>query len=374
MVALLESDASEPTFRAMRPDEADAVFELIDASFEQWPNLQISVPRIDHFRWKVSAPQGLMDSSDVIEVDGRIVGYTGGSRRDVWVRGKLEPSSHGGDQCIHPDFQEQGLTRPWRAWRDKQRSKLVRRVGMSEGSTHPRLLRSSKRRGQRVLVANEVERLRLPLDLGAIARSGGPSGDRITPRSLFRTARTLGRMLAGRFRWRSSSDVRSTIEVRDIESFDERADALWERAREELDYAVMRNREYLNWRYNDPRAGVYRVRAAMDGDELAGFMVTGSIGTDALVADLLVLPGNDGALQALVADAVAHARREGAATVTVLMPQQHPYREAFLRAGFVKAHRVTNFGFRLRTGSPLQFAVEDPTARLHVAFGDSDHI
>ncbi len=377
MVAMPDSDSTEPTFRQMRLDEVDEVFGLIDASFERWPNLQISVPRIEHFRWKVSAPQGLEPSSDVIEIGGRIVGYSGGSRRDVWVQGQLYSGSHGGDQCIHPDFQEQGLTRPWREWRDEQRAKLPPRVGMSEGSTHPRLIRSSKRRGQRLEVANHVERLTLPLDLGAIARGGGASGDRVTPRSLFRAARTLQRMLAGRLRWRSSSEVSSTIEVRDVESFDERADALWERVREEFDYAVMRNRDYLNWRYIDPRAGVYRVRAAMDGDELAGFMVTGANGTDevdAQVVDLLVLPGRNAVLRALVADAVAHARGEGAETVTVQMPQRHPYREAFLRAGFVKAHRVTTYGFRLRGDSPLEFAVKDPNARIHVAFGDGDHI
>jgi hypothetical protein len=41
-------------------------------------------------------------------------------------------------------------------------------MSLGEGSTHPRLLRSQVRRGERVLVANKVETLILPLAPGAL--------------------------------------------------------------------------------------------------------------------------------------------------------------------------------------------------------------
>ncbi len=360
----------EPIFRFMRPDDLDEVFELIQVTFgESWPDLPIQVAPIDHLRWKVSSPRVRPDAPEIIEVGGRIAGYAGGAgySRDVYVRGRRLPGWQGGDYCIHPDFQGQGLTAPWRVWRDALPS--ADSVAIGEGSTHPRLLRSGKRRGNRVFIANKVDNLTLYLEAPSLRRDG-----RVTARSVLGAARVHARKLVNRLRWRSLPAPAPQVTICTVDQFDERADELWERAQSGFDYALVRDRQRLNWRYCDPRAGIYRVRAAERDGELAGYMVTALREGDSQVVDVLTLPGDEAALRALVDDAITGVGENGARVLTVLMPRSHAYRETFSRAGFIPSKWVSNMGYGARENSPLDFLETDRHARLHVAFGDTDHV
>lgn len=74
------SQVSEPTFRLMRGEDLDQVFELIQVAFgEEWPKLAIGVSAREHLEWKISAPELGADPPEIVEIDGRIVGYIGGS-------------------------------------------------------------------------------------------------------------------------------------------------------------------------------------------------------------------------------------------------------------------------------------------------------
>jgi len=359
---------TEPTFRHLRSDDLDDVFELIQLAFgEGWPDIPIQVPPIEHLKWKVGGPQARGDDSSVVIVEGRIVGYSGGSNRDVWVQGQRHPAVQGGDQCIHPEFQGQGLTRPWNEWYDAL--PIPQSAGIGEGSTHPRLLRSQKRKGERVFIANKVDRLTLPLKSPSMRRAG-----RVTVRSVLSSLKLRAMRLGNQMRWSRYSTPAPALTLRTIETFDERADTFWERAKTAFDYAVVKDRQHLNWRYCDPRAGVYRVRVAERDDELAGFMVTAFRRGDSQVVDVLTLPGDQGALRALIEDAIADIRERDGEAVTVLMPRSHPYREAFNRYGFVRTKWVSNMGFKERKDSLLDFAEHNKDARLHFAFGDTDHV
>ncbi len=363
-----ETTEHAPTYRYLQLDELDEVFALIQLTFgKSWPDLPIQVPPIEHLRWKVSGPQLRPDDPDAIDVDGRIVGYSGGSTRDCYVRGQRFPGFHGGDQCIHPDYQRRGLTAPWREWRDAL--PIPDSIDIGEGSTHPRLFMSQKRRGDRAFVANKIDNLTLYFKAPAFRRDG-----RLTARSILNTARLRARRVVNRLRWRRYPTPAPQMTIRTVDQFDERADTFWERARVAFDYAVVKDRQHLNWRYCDPRAGIYRIRAAERDGELTGFIVTAFRGGDSQVVDLLTLPNDEATLRALLEDAINAIRNEGATSLTVLMPRSHAYRETFSRYGFIPSKWVSNMGFTTRKDSPLDFVETDKHAQIHLAFGDSDHI
>ena len=55
----------ELSYRAPRPGEEAAILELIDASFgDRWPGIPISVSRLEHLKWKMSSPDGVVYISD----------------------------------------------------------------------------------------------------------------------------------------------------------------------------------------------------------------------------------------------------------------------------------------------------------------------
>ena len=375
MAAQPDSSASEPTFRRMRSEDIDAVFEVIQASFgEEWPKIPIRVAPLDHFKWKIGPPQALPDDASVVEIDGRIIGYSGSAQRDVWVRGQRLPGSRGGDVCVHPDFQSRRFTHARRAWSRAERINKPERFNISEGSTHPRLRPTSDRKDQHVPVANQVDMLTLHLNAAAVAWEGRHDPGGVSLRPVLRAARMYAKMLMARMRRRRFPTPAPPVAMRAVESFDEQADALWDRALHEFDFAVVRDSTYLNWRYCDPRAGDYHVRAAEDDGELAGWIVVASRLKAAEIVDLLTAPRDEGVLRALIEDAIAIARRDGATSLTLLMPREHQYRKTLLRYGFIPSRLPKPMRFGRRRSSVLDFLGWDAAARLHIAFGDSDHV
>ena len=371
MTTTAEAAEGRALYREVRPEDVPEILTLLEQSFERgWPNIPLQVPPLEHLCWKMDSPQLIPGDASVIELDGRIIAYNGTVGRDVWVRGERVPGRSGVDLAVHPDFQGTGLVGPWREWRRARRPN-PEPVGIGEGSTHPRLRRSSRRRNERRLIANRVDVLTLPLSMTAIARGSSGIG---SPLTWARAGRTIAKSIGGRVRHRRLPEVARLPAVREVASFDESADELWERARESWDFAVVRDRRYLNWRYCDPRAGVYRVTAVGDDPRLDGFMVTALLGQDAQLVDVLTAPGDLNALRALVADAIEDARRRGAASLSVQMARHHPYREVLLRCGFVPTKWVRTMGFNERRSWALGFLADDARARLHVAFGDTDHI
>jgi len=360
----------EPSFRTIRPEDLPEVAELLDVAFEgRWPGFPIRVSTLEHLHWKLDSPQVIPGGTTLLELDGRIVGYDGSVGRDVWLSGRRHPGWAMVDSTVHPQFQGRGLSklhlRHYLArWADVQQP-----VALDEGSTHPRLNQSSGLGSERVRLANAIDVLTLPLDIAAQARQALRS-----PRSALKFARLLSKMLGNRVRWRSARTSDSSLTIRTIDSFDERADALWERARRDFDFAVVRDSQYLNWRYCDPRAGIYRVRAAERDGDLLGFAVAAAVGTDARIVDLLAAPGEAGLLRRLIDDVAGSARHEGAARISIQCPRVHPYREVLHRLGFVGSGSVPNIGFRPRNDSVLAFLGVERAARLHIAFGDTDSI
>ena len=91
------------------------------------------------------------------------------------------------------------------------------------------------------------------LVLGSVGASGA-GGD--APGAFARAARASVRFAASGARSRPAPEAAAGLTFREVERFDRRLDELWERARTEFDFALVRDSRALNWRYCDPRAGV----------------------------------------------------------------------------------------------------------------------
>lgn len=168
----------------------------------------------------------------------------------------------------------------------------------------------------------------------------------------------------------------SSFGVRTIERFDERFDAFVDRASEEFDLIQVRDCEFLNWRYADDRAGQFTIRVAEDDGEVLGYLAirTGRSSTD--IADLLVLPGRLDVAHALIRDAVELSRRTGSSAIRSWMISGHPYEPLLGDIGFVRVRTSTKpvFHANPRTDAAELAFLAEPTTRVHLMLGDSDHI
>jgi hypothetical protein len=169
-----------------------------------------------------------------------------------------------------------------------------------------------------------------------------------------------GRSLLARRPTRRPSDLTLTT----IDRFDERFEPFLAAASAEF-----------NWRDGDRRAGTFTVRVAEQGGEILGYTATRIDHDAARLADTLVLPGREDVLDALFDDAVRFAQRHGLSWLQTRLTKRHPYRRAAARAGFVVEREDSGAMFdTYRDNHVAEEVLLDPNARLHITFGDSDHM
>jgi GNAT superfamily N-acetyltransferase len=160
-----------------------------------------------------------------------------------------------------------------------------------------------------------------------------------------------------------------------LERFDERFDALWERAKPHLGIAVRRNAEYLNWRYVAmPTHRHERLAAVTATGEVAGYVVWRPVPADGerivRVLDVVWDPEHRGALETLLLAVVDLARTERASQV--LCAAAHPTLTRVLRSlGFVPNRREE---FHMVSNWERSFTQAEVTdiRRWHLTLGDAD--
>lgn len=133
------------------------------------------------------------------------------------------------------------------------------------------------------------------------------------------------------------------VRVSDVTSFGDDWDRSWVKIREDYDFILEKNSEYLNWRYCDERAGC-KVKCAYDGDEVLGFIaleVRGSGGyQDGYITDLLVPIDRPDVAEALVADAFVYFDGLGVNAVHSVVVKGDPLHKLLGRVGFLAASEV----------------------------------
>jgi GNAT superfamily N-acetyltransferase len=140
----------------------------------------------------------------------------------------------------------------------------------------------------------------------------------------------------------------SAYPVTDVERFDERFDALFDRAAPGLGISAVRDSRYLNWKFVDKPENRYRRLAAVDSDgEVRGYVVVSrevegeeSVGR---VIDLLGDPEHPDALDGALRRGLDWLRSQGVSSVTTV---GSPRAIAHLRRfGFVNRPVVSGFMF-----------------------------
>ena len=126
------------------------------------------------------------------------------------------------------------------------------------------------------------------------------------------------RLRHGKLRERAKAGCIETV----LQS-DERVEELWEAAARDFDLIAVRDQEFLNWRYCDPRAGVFIARALWQGGSMLGYCIMTILNSRAYIADLLVRSGRTDVLEQLLVDAVRISREAEADAIVCELPRRH---------------------------------------------------
>jgi GNAT superfamily N-acetyltransferase len=284
--------SAEASIRPYAPErDEEALRALVNRSFglSRGP---------EYFRWKyLENPAGPAEIS-VAEVDGTLASMACVLPLRMRVGGAAALGSLSVDVATLPEFRGQGLYR--RAARHLWERLARRGFALTAGFTN----RLSTRLTLEVLGRRQV----------------GPLPVRVRPlRPLQLALSRLG--LAG--------DVPGAVarppsggDLVQVEKFDERFDALWQRIEPGLDIATVRDAAFLNWRYAAHPERPYETLACLSGSEVRGYLVwrlLDRFGTRiAFTADLAAEPGDARTALRLLRCAADRARASGATLLALL--------------------------------------------------------
>jgi RimJ/RimL family protein N-acetyltransferase len=196
-----------------------------------------------------------------------------------------------------------------------------------------------------------------------------------SPGRLASAAWEIAHWMADRLRERASREAHPWS-ISSVEAFDDRVDAFWQEASQPFAFIVVRDRQYLDARYGDPRAGNFTIKLAEENGALLGYTVlcVDSDGDRGYVADLLTLPERCDVATSLLRDALDHFRRLGRPRVECQLPEHHPYRQALDKLGFLsrpQGRYARNYAALGASEEELAF-LREPEAPLHRTLGDTD--
>jgi GNAT superfamily N-acetyltransferase len=374
----VERAAGEATPRATTRNVTEAdeprVVQLLSRAFRRWPAFELPVPPLEHLRWKMRSDPIAPRHQWVTEVDGRIAASILRVIRRVRIKGRDCLARDDVDAAVDPDYQGQGL---YRAILDHvfERRRDAEFDLTFWYSTNPKTRRRGRPDEDGELLGDPIQVLeKLYRARPIVARRRRRYGGRL-PVSLavlrIRLATALNRLGHPPY-WRRA---RCAGSITTLKRFDDRIEALFDAAAEPFDFVVVRGEDYMNWRYCDPAAGVFTLRAAEQQGRLLGYLVFKIAEGEGYIADLLALPGRTDVVRSLIEDALHSFREAGVERAICWMTSRHPYHGILRRYGFVDSGREA--GFRCRAvsldKSELEF-LGDERARVHLTLGDSDWI
>ena len=169
-----------------------------------------------------------------------------------------------------------------------------------------------------------------------------------------------------------------SVSVAPIGEFDDRFDDLWREVSDRHPIALVRDREFLHWRFVEKPAGADAVYGAERNGKLVGYIaLRASEMFDLQVGFILdMLAADDAAAEALVARAVEHFRHVRVDAVGCLMLAHAPYFRVLRTAGFVVApkamtHKEFYFGVQVKS-SDLPGEVINRRENWYLTFADLD--
>jgi hypothetical protein len=333
---------------------ADDREELFAFLREVYPP-EISARLLGQWQWKFednpfNSPQ--RSATDIIRVGGKLVGLMAGFRLKLSMGGIDCFAENRGAWIVHPDYRGRDL---WRRMMVLPDLDTPIRLGWS------RLPRRVQKRIQ--WLCDTVRPLVRVLNLGALAAHFTHLP------SLAAMGAAAARAAGAPLRPRSDA---STIR---LDAFDDRVDALWERARPRGQAIVIRDHRYLNWRYCQ-RPGVTYLRFGLErAAQLDGFLVArvttrNGIRWGYLIDFMTADPSRD--LAPLVRAALNEFRRHEVAAVSGYATDE-AVRAALFRLGFfpVVQRKPIHFVRFFHRGRP-ELAKFTPISSWYLTMGDGD--
>ncbi len=260
----------------------------------------------------------------------------------IKIGGQTTLGSHGFGVMVHPDYRRQGIFKAMGI--ELNKTTATRHRSISYGSPNDQS-RPGFTKWLHNIVMFEIPLLVRIVDWGTVLKGR------------YKIPAFIGSLLGHaweRLTFRTIPSPRSAgLVMEQVSSFDESLDKFWLKASQLKPIMVVKDMKYLNWRYVAKPGNDYRIFLAKRPGETAGYIVVKLEKGDparGFIVDLLALPGEEGAAEALIIRAIKYLKGEGAAMVFCAMMEDTPYYRILRKLGFMR-----------RPGERLNVRIFDPS-------------
>jgi len=365
--------SQEYAVRPYVPGDEEEIVRLLQLGFSGWPHIDLSCSPIDHWRWKYEQSPIKNNIICVAVHQDRVVGVNHSIALKMKMGERHIICNYAADTAVHPDFRGRGLSN--RVIELTQEMRKRDNIPFVYFVTHnPGMVKAWSRTYPRFPVAvTNLARIR---DLGAQIRRMHLDRPWLVKMGFYASKKIndLRNSIGG---YRSPS---SRVKISEIAFFDDRIEDFCRKVSEHHYFMVERSRDFLNWRYCDPRSGGFIVRLAEEGGEVLGYSVLRINRCRAdypigYVVDLLTLPDRMDVADALIADAARYFDDRDVNMVLSIVVKNHPYERSFGRYGFLDSRiRLNLFYIMLGTIEEMSNIRGVSVNRIHFSYGDIDSL
>ncbi len=357
--------------RPYRKGDEEGIVRLLELVFGGWPHLDIPCTALDYWRWKYEGAHVRPPYISVAVADEEIVGCHHSTPFRVKIGDRIQLCTSSFDYAVHPDFRKMGISKKMGIdlslnWRRRDGVYLDYHI-----TGNPILIRSFSKYKPRfpykiinlVWIGDIEKQLQaMPVENTWKVRLGF---------TMLRLVNKIKKLFT------PTHNVRD-IEIVKIDEFDDRIDGFWAEISDTHNFIVVRDRDFLNWRYCDPRGGGFVVKEAVDDGAVLGYIVLyiNSFRRDypiGYIVDLLSLPDRFDVAEALVVEALSYFAENGVNIVNFQVVEGHPHQKILENNGFLDSRiEINMFYSPINADEELVELDRGTPGKVHISWGDHD--
>lgn len=365
---------SEYEVRLMREEDAPKIIELLNIVFDDWPDKDLDVPKLEHYKWKYMTRKNQDNLSAIIKKDDKIIGSNHGFPINVKIGDNTVKCNQATDFCVHPDFRRMGLSKLMSSLKSDLFKELKYRY-LYVITENQIVIDANLRKGSLLFPKPFKELVRIKNIKKHLQNTDGETS--LIKETGFNLIKQYKKIMNSLLHNKEDNE----IEIKNITKFDETIDDFYERVKNNYDFIIKRDRDYLNWRYCDIRGGKFNVKIAQEKDKILGYIIvrinrfkpeypTGWI------VDFLVDPDYPAAAEKLIDASIMECDKADVNIIRYWVLEGHPNTKLLQSKGFIdiKKEAPKIIMETLDKGDEWDVFYNAPVERIHLQQGDTEWI